>query len=65
VFAAAAGAPTSDCSTSTTLRPRVIEKPKQAEAKQQTERAGIPRGAADRNDLFGEQLPAGLRLANP
>ncbi len=49
-----------------TLRPRVIEKLTQAGAKYELIR-GVQEyravSAADRNELFGEQLPAGLRLS--
>ena len=61
-----AGAPTSGCSTSTThCVPRVAEKLGQAGAKDEQIRCVLEYrevSAADRNDLFGEQLPAGLRL---
>ncbi|MBL8541279.1 MAG: molecular chaperone DnaK, partial [Betaproteobacteria bacterium] len=48
------------------LRPRVVGKLKQARAKNELI-LGVHEyrevSAADRNELFGEQLPAGLRLA--
>jgi hypothetical protein len=48
------------------MRARVVEKLKQAGAREEQIR-GVQEyqevSAADRNDLFGEQLPAGLRLS--
>ena len=49
------------------IRTRVVEKLKQASAKyEQIRNVQEYRevSAADRNDLFGEQLPAGLRLSS-
>lgn len=50
------------------LRPRVVAKLKQAGAKDEQIESVLEHrevSAADRNDLFGEQLPAGLRLSPP
>ena len=49
------------------LRARVVDKLKQAGAKDEQIRTVLEYrevSAADRNDLFGEQLPAGLRLVS-